>query len=53
MKEIEILKSTPNNYETFNLMLLLAHTLHEKDGQTYFAKIDWKGDFVSLIRVEQ
>lgn len=49
----EILRSTPNNLETFNLMLLLAHTLHEKDGENYSVEVNWKGDFVALIKEDK
>ena len=47
----EILKATPNNLETFNCILLLAHELHEKDKTSeYYAKIDWKANCVRLIK---
>ena len=49
MKQFEeIMKSTPNNLETFNLLMLLGHTLHEKNNQNYVVTIDWKNDCVIL-----
>ncbi|MBO7716808.1 MAG: hypothetical protein J6S85_24790 [Methanobrevibacter sp.] len=49
MKTIEIMKSTPNNLETFNLLMLLGHTLHEQTGKEYSVQIDWKNDSVKLL----
>ena len=47
-QNLEIMKCTPNNYETFNLLMLLGHTLHEKNGKNYSVTIDWKNDCVIL-----
>lgn len=50
MKQIKIMESTPNNYETFNLLMLLGHTLHEKNGFEYVVQINWKEDKVILFQ---
>lgn len=50
MKQTEILRSTPNTLGTFEALMLLGHTLHEKNGLNYSVKIDWKEDVVILIQ---
>lgn len=53
MKKLnEVMRSTPNNLETFNLLMLLGHTLHEQTGKEYFVRIDWKNDCV-ILSVEE
>ena len=47
--QIEILRATPNNFETFNNLMLLGHTLHEKNNKNYSVIIDWKSDSVILV----
>ena len=49
----EIMKSTPNNLETFNIMLLLAHELHEKNGKHYEVQICWSEECVKLYAKEE
>lgn len=44
----EVMKSTPNNLGTFDALMLLGHTLHEKNGKEYFVQIDWDNDCVIL-----
>ena len=46
------MKSTPNNFETFNNLMLLGHTLHEKNGREYIVQINWKEDCV-ILAVEE
>lgn len=53
MKQIKIMESKPNTYETFNLMMLLGHTLHEKNGFEYEVQVNWKEDKVVLFKVEK
>lgn len=53
MKEIEIMKATPNTLATFNMLMLLGHTMHEKNGHEYNVKIDFKNDCVFLLEVLQ
>ena len=45
----EILRATPNNFETFNNLMLLGHTLHEKSNKNYSVIINWKEDCVILV----
>ena len=47
--QIEILRATPNNFATFNNLMLLGHTLHEKNNKNYSVVIDWKTDCVILV----
>ena len=49
MKQTEIMVSTPNNYSTFNMLMLLGHTMHEQNGKEYSVQIDWKNDCVRLF----
>ena len=49
MKQTEIMVSKPNNYSTFNMLMLLGHTMHEKNGKEYSVQIDWKNDCVRLF----
>jgi len=53
MTQIKIMESKPNNYETFNLLMLLGHTLHEKNGYEYNVQIDWNNDKVILFKEEK
>ena len=34
----EIMKATPNTCDTFQMLLLLARTLHEKNGKEYIVQ---------------
>lgn len=49
MKKNEILKATPNTLATFEYLMLLGHTLHEKTGNDYSVTIDMKNDCVRLF----
>ena len=44
----EIMKATPNTLGTFNMLMLLGHTLHEKNGKNYSVQINFKEDYVAL-----
>lgn len=48
-KLIEVMRATPNTLGTFNSLMLLGHTLHEKDNKEYFVQINWKDDCVVLL----
>ena len=48
----EIMKATPNNMETFMNMMLLCHTLQEKNGKDYSVQINWENDCVILYLEE-
>lgn len=50
--EKEIMVSKPNNYSTFNMLMLLSHTMHEQNGKEYIVQIDWKNDCVRLLMKE-
>ena len=47
--QVEIMRATPNNFETFNNLMLLGHTLHEKNNKNYSVIINWKEDCVILV----
>ena len=49
MKQTEMLRATPNNYGTFNALMLLGHTMHEKNGKHYSVQINWIEDCVILF----
>ena len=49
MKQTEIMKATPNNFSTFDMLMLLGHTMSEKNGKQYSVQIDWKNDCVRLF----
>ena len=49
MKQIEIMKATPNTLGTFDMLMLLGHTLHEKNGKDYNVIVDFKSDYVVLV----
>lgn len=49
MKEIEVLRATPNTLGTFDSLMLLGHTLHEKNGKHYSVQINWIEDCVILF----
>ena len=49
MKQIEVMKATPNNLGTFEMLMLLGHTLHEKNGKDYNVIVDFKSDYVVLV----
>ena len=49
MEEIEVLRATPNTLGTFDSLMLLGHTLHEKNGKEYSVQINWKEDCVILF----
>ena len=51
MKYKEIMRATPNTLHTYDNMMLLAHTLHEKDGRHYEIISSFKEDCV-ILRVE-
>lgn len=47
--QTEIMRATPNTLGTFDMLMLLGHTLHEKNGKDYNVIIDFKSDAVILI----
>ena len=47
--QTEIMRATPNTLATFNLLMLLGHTLHEKNGKDYNVIVDFKSDYVVLV----
>lgn len=49
---IEIMRCTPNCLGTFDAIMLLGNTLHEKTGKEYFVEINWKEDCV-ILSVEE
>ena len=48
--QIEIMRATPNTLGTFEALMLLGHTLHEKSGENYSVIIDFKADAVILVQ---
>ena len=48
-KQTLIMEAKPNNLATFNYLMLLGHTLHEKNGRNYNVQIDFKSDSVKLF----
>lgn len=50
--ETIIMTSKPNTLSTFNMLMLLGHTLHEKNGNNYNVVIDFQTDEVKLILVK-
>ena len=48
-KQILVMEAKPNNLATFNYLMLLGHTLHEKNGRNYNVQIDFKSDSVKLF----
>ena len=48
-KQNLVLESRPNNLGTFDCLMLLGHTLHEKNGKNYFVQVDFKSDSVKLF----
>lgn len=52
MKEnqVEIMRATPNTLGTFDALMLLGYTLHEKNGNNYSVIVDFKSDAVILVQ---
>lgn len=48
-KQILVMEAKPKNLSTFNYLMLLEHTLHEKNGRNYNVQIDFKSDSVKLF----
>lgn len=48
-KMIEVMRSTPNCFGTYNALMLLGHTLHEKTGKNHIVQINWKDDCIVLF----
>lgn len=48
--QVEIMRATPNTLGTFDMLMLLGHTLHEKNGNNYSVIVDFKGDAVILVQ---
>lgn len=48
-KQTLVMESKPNTLGTFDCLMLLGHTLHEKNGLEYSVQIDWKNDCVRLF----
>ena len=49
-KENIIMVSKPNTLGTFDMLMLLGHTMHEKNGCNYSVRINFKEDQVELIK---
>lgn len=49
MKQYLVMESKPNTLGTFDCLMLLGHTLHEKNGRNYNVVIDFKSDSVKLF----
>lgn len=53
MKKNEtIMSAKPNTLATFDMLMLLGHTMHEKNGNNYNVVIDFKADEVKLVLVK-
>lgn len=52
-KQVEIMRATPNTLGTFDMLMLLGHTLHEKNGNNYNVQINFKEDVVILLKEEE
>ena len=50
--ETIIMEAKPNNLGTFDMLMLLGHTLHEKNGNNYNVIIDFKSDSCKLVLVK-
>lgn len=48
-QEIVVMEAKPNCLGTFEKLMLLGHTLHEKNGQNYNVIVDFKSDSVKLV----
>lgn len=52
-KQTLVMESKPNTLGTFDCLMLLGHTLHEKNGRNYNVQIDFKSDSVKLFVEEE
>ena len=50
--ETIIMEAKPNTLGTFEMLMLLGHTLHEKSGENYNVIVDFKSDSVKLVLVK-
>ena len=50
MKQVEIMRATPNNYETWQMLMLLGHTLSQQNGKQYYVEINNQHDCIILRR---
>lgn len=48
----EIMRATPNTLGTFDMLMLLGHTMHERNGKEYSVQINFKEDCVILFAEE-
>lgn len=48
-KQIEIMTAKPNTLGTFDMLMLLGNTMHNKNGNDYSVIIDFKNDCVRLV----
>ena len=48
-KQTLVMEAKPNILATFDCLMLLGHTLHEKNGREYSVQIDFKSDSVKLF----
>ena len=44
-----VMESKPNTLGTFDALMLLGHTLHEKNGKNYYVQVDFRADSVKLF----
>ena len=51
-KKYLVMESKPNTLETFTCLIILGHTLHERDGKNYSVEADFKSDSVKLFLEE-
>lgn len=48
--QVEVMRATPNTLGTFDMLMLLGHTLHEKNGNNYSVIVDFRADSVILVQ---
>lgn len=47
--QVEIMTAKPNTLGTFDMLMLLGNTMHNKNGKDYSVTIDFKNDCVRLV----
>ena len=50
--ETIIMTAKPNTLGTFDMLMLLGNTMHEKNGNNYNVIVDFKADEVKLVLVK-
>ena len=50
--ETIIMRAKPNTLATFDMLMLLGKTMHEKNGNNYNVIVDFKADEVKLVLVK-